>query len=87
MKEQIGLAAYRCEEDIVQNLKDAACDETTIRAFLQSLQGGKMLEGIRLLRAHRRCWLDELHREQKRIDCLDYLLFRLQKADAGIPPL
>ena len=75
------MAAYRCEEALVQNLKDAACDEATIRAFLDCVRRGEMPEGIRLLQAHRRRLLDGLHKEQKRIDCLDYLLFRLGKAE------
>lgn len=70
---------YCSEKAIIENLKDAGCDQATIQDFLADLRGGKQSKGIRLLEKHRRTLLDELHQEQKRIDCLDYLLFMLQK--------
>lgn len=73
------MRTYCSEDVIIQNLKDAGCDQTTIQVFLADLHGGKQSNGIRLLERHRRTLLDVLHQEQKRIDCLDYLLFILQK--------
>lgn len=70
---------YPSEEDVFQNLKDAGCDEETIQTFMDNLQNGKQAKGMRLLENHRRSLLDNLHEEQKRIDCLDYLLFVLKK--------
>lgn len=70
---------YLSEEDVFQNLKDAGCDEETIQTFMDNLQNGKQVKGMRLLENHRRGLLDNLHEEQKRIDCLDYLLFVLKK--------
>lgn len=70
--------AYRCEKDVIQNLKDAGCDEATIRTFLDDLKSGKLAKGAKLLEGYRRSLLDDLHADQKRIDCLDYLLFVLQ---------
>lgn len=72
---------YRTEEDLIQNLKAAGCDEDTIRAFLNDLQDGKQSKGVKLLEQHRRALLDGLHQEQRRIDCLDYLLYMLQKRE------
>ena len=34
---------------------------------------------IQLLSGHRKHLLEKLHREEKRIDCLDYLLYQMQK--------
>ena len=31
------------------------------------------------LQCHRCCLLDKLHEEQKKIDCLDYLIYTLKK--------
>lgn len=64
---------------LIQNLKDAGCDEDTIQAFMEDLQCGKRIKGTQLLERHRRHLLDALHQDQKRIDCLDYLLFMLRK--------
>lgn len=73
------MEAYCSENAVIQNLKDAGCDEDTIQSFLTDLHDGGPSKGIRLLEKHRRTLLDDLHLEQKRIDCLDYLLFTLQK--------
>ena len=34
---------------------------------------------IRLLRKHRQSTLDTIHKEEKQISCLDYLVFQLEK--------
>lgn len=68
------------EEAIIQNLKDAGCDRETIDAFVEDIRSDRTEEGMRLLAAHRRSVLDELHKEQKKIDCLDYLIYKMKKA-------
>lgn len=67
------------EESIIRNLRDSGCGEDTIKAFVEDFRGEKFSEGLKLLEAHRRVLLDELHKEQKRIDCLDYLVFKIKK--------
>lgn len=66
-------------ETIIQNLKDSGCDEKTITAITKNFCEKNYMGGIKLLEAHRRALLDELHREQKRIDCLDYLVYKMKK--------
>lgn len=68
------------EQELIQNLRDAGCDEQAIQIFLDSLYQGKSPESIRQLKKHRRCLLDNVHTEQKKIDCLDYLLYQMQKS-------
>lgn len=67
-------------ESIIQNLKDAGCDSETIEKFMLDLQKGKEANGLKRLAAHRKNLLDSLHREQKCIDCLDYLVYQMKKA-------
>lgn len=67
------------EEALIQNLKDAGCDAQIITAFVDDLESGKMMEGLKLLVKHRRSLLDALHKDQKQIDCLDYLIYQLKK--------
>lgn len=67
------------EDTIVQNLKDTGCDQDTITAFMDDLREEKLTDGLKLLSTHRRSLLDELHKAQKRIDCLDYLVYVLKK--------
>ena len=42
-------------------------------------QSGQYREQLRLLSDHRRRLLDCLHQEERRIDCLDYLVYQLEK--------
>ena len=45
-----------------------------IMAFIEDIRNDKIIEGLKLLAIHRRSLLDELHKKQKQIDCLDYKL-------------
>lgn len=67
------------EDAIIQNLKDAGCNQDIITTFIEDLKEGNIDDGMRLLAAHRRLLLEELHREQKQIDCLDYLVYKMEK--------
>jgi hypothetical protein len=71
----------RDESTVVQNLIDAGCDENTIADFMQTIRQGKESEGLRILQLHRRFLLNQLHDEQKKIDCLDYLVYNMSKTD------
>lgn len=71
---------YRTSEAVEQNLRDAGCDEECICKFMEDLDQGREKEGLKLLDQHRRCLVDAMHREQKRIDCLDYLVYQVQRA-------
>ena len=73
------MGAYQTKEAIEQNLRDAGCGERCIREFMQDLEQDRMQAGLRLLNQHRRWLLDAMYREQKRIDCLDYLLYQIRK--------
>lgn len=64
-------------EEILQNLKDAGCDETTIGCYIGCCGCG--LDQVKVLKKHRRCLLDKIHEGQKQIDCLDYLLYQMEK--------
>ncbi len=68
-----------CEADIVQNLKDAGCSDEAIARLLECKDNGNTKELLCLLSKHRAALLDDVHRCQKRIDCLDYLVYQLKK--------
>lgn len=61
-----------------RNLNDAGCDEMTKKSFLELYVSGKIKEGIHLLQKHRNRLLDNVHESQKKIDALDFLLFKLR---------
>lgn len=60
------------------NLKDAGCGEELIGQYFS---GCSAPEQKKLLERHRRVLLDSIHREQKKLDCLDYLLYILRKGE------
>lgn len=67
------------EDRILRNLKDAGCDAATIQKFLQLQKGGKQQEAFQLLSLHRTSLLDQVHISQHMIDCLDYLIYAMEK--------
>lgn len=67
------------EQAIVTNLIDAGCDNEQIEHFMAFLNAGQKDAGLSLLAKHRRFLLDCYHADQKKIDCLDYLIFNLRK--------
>ena len=36
-------------------------------------------EKLQLLAQHRKCLLEKVHREERRIQCLDYLVYQMEK--------
>ncbi len=70
------------ENAIVQNLIDAGCGQEFIAEFMEDLRAENTSKSLKLLAAHRRLLLDNLHKEQKRIDCLDYLVYTMTKENS-----
>ena len=64
------------DEKTLQNLRDAGCPEELI-GELEELPCGPAR--VRRLKAYRRELLAGIHAEQRKLDCLDYLIFRLGK--------
>lgn len=69
--------ANKADDVIIQNLKDAGCDTETIENFMSDLQKGDEKSSLKRLSVHRKKLLDSLHKEQKCIDCLDYLVYQM----------
>lgn len=76
--------AHERTKIVYQNLLDAGCDASTTRRCIQLLQEGKASDLLPILSAHRKTLLAQLRREQKQIDCLDYLVYRIQKKECCI---
>ena len=64
---------------VIQNQKDAGCDLETMERFLALEQTGQTREQLKLLSVHRKRLLDKVHEEERRIDCLDYLVYQMKK--------
>ena len=61
---------------ILQNLADAGCDRQTAEEFLSCFHRQNRLKQFQLLEA--------MHLAQRRIDCLDYLVYQLEKEDPSL---
>ena len=69
---------------VIQNLKDAGCDTKTVEQFMKLREEGNIKEQLDLLSRQRCKLLDRVHREEKRTDCLDYLVYQIQKKKPAI---
>ena len=70
-------------QPVIRNLKDAGCSRRDIEQFLALDQAGRTQEQLALLALHRQKLLDKVHAEEKRINCLDYLVYQIRKQQAG----
>ena len=64
-----------------ENLKDAGCGPDMVCRCEVLAEGKKKAELMRALSLHRKALLDAVHENQRRIDCLDYLIYQLEKQD------
>lgn len=67
------------KEDVVQNLKDAGCDEEKIKCFMDYAGYGDVIYCLALLEEHRRLLLEQVHLEERQISCLDYLVYKIKQ--------
>ena len=71
--------ALDTKEIFRQNLVDAGCSPELVRQCSHLAEEKKDTELKRILSSHRKALLDAVHLNEKRIDCLDYLLYDLGK--------
>lgn len=68
-------------KEIVQNLKDAGCSDEFIDEFFNISKKNKSEKPvIKLLYNYKKFLLKDLHDSQKKIDCLDFLIFKINQA-------
>lgn len=66
---------------LYENLMDAGCDKDFAKQMMTLISAGNIKEALSLLSVHRKVILEHCHAEQKKIDCLDYLMHQLKKAE------
>lgn len=64
---------------LIQNLEDAGCEQTDIEIFLGFYDAQKEDGQIKLLEKQREELLHRVHIEEKKISCLDYLLYQIKR--------
>ena len=66
-------------EMLIRNLKDAGCGSLLIAKMVVLHESGNLREQLRLQAQLRFGLLEKLHAVQKKVDCLDYLMFDLKQ--------
>lgn len=64
---------------VYQNLKDAGCDEQTAKDCMAFAKDGNLGGMLPILQQYRKVLLSSVRSGQKKIDCLDYLIYKIQK--------
>ena len=67
------------EAQVLQCLTDAGCDDSLIERFEAMRRAASRGGQLALLNDHRHLLLDRIHAEQKKLDCLDYLLWSIKE--------
>ena len=67
-----------------QNLVDAGCSAEFTERCMALARRKEDAELMRALALHRQKLMDTFHQSEKRIDCLDYLIYRLKKQFGGM---
>ena len=66
-------------EELLQNLRDAGCTPEAITGFMRCVETGEAKKGLKLLEQQRRELLNGIHEGQRKLDCLDYLVYQMRK--------
>lgn len=64
---------------IYQNLMDAGCDAKTTENCMSFVRAGNFGGMLPILLQYRKALLGSVRSGQKKIDCLDYLIYQIQK--------
>ncbi len=63
---------------LLQNLQDAGLDIQTIHQCISLVDKKQEAQLLRLLAHQKRMLLDVVHKNQERIDCLDFLVYQIK---------
>ena len=66
-------------EKMIQNLKDAGCGQKILDNFALEWESGETGRVMTILTGHRCELLGQIHKYQKQLDCLDYLIYTMRK--------
>lgn len=70
-------------ETVIENLKDAGCNKSTIEKFMDCAGNDRKARQLEILEKQRTDLLKRIHKDEKRISCLDYLVYRITRDGSG----
>lgn len=65
---------------IYQNLIDAGCDAQTTEQCMACVKEKRIAEMIPVLSKHRASLLESVHIGQRKLYCLDFLIYKIKKS-------
>lgn len=68
-------------EQIRQNLQDAGFSASAAAGFMDCWQAGDRRQQMCLLARQRSCLLESIHKQERQISCLDYLVYCLGRCE------
>lgn len=66
-------------EQMKISLADAGCSNSEAREIIRMCENGSMKNALHLMRKNRCVLMDELHESGRKVDCLDFLMRRMEK--------
>lgn len=66
-------------KDLLQRLLDLDCDKKQAEQIAALVLEGNIETAYLLLRRHRKQLMDDLHKSEKRVDDLDFLVYKIDK--------
>lgn len=69
------------KEKVLQNLRDCDCNEQVIAQFMAAVEQGNKQKALALLAEHREELLQQFHKCNDCICCLDYLVNQIEKEE------
>ncbi len=66
-------------QELMLNLKACGLEEEKFEEYLSNWKSGKTEEQLKLLSEKRQIILDNIHKQEKQINCLDYLVYQIEK--------
>ena len=67
-------------EELIQALRDAGCGEATAAELMKLYAEGQTAKAQKLLSQHRKELLDGIHAEERKINCLDFLVYEMNRS-------
>lgn len=77
---------YQNIEELVRNMTDAGCSESTIACFCDCVSQGDTKESLCILERRREELLNEIHKSRSCIDFLNRVFFSIKEENQSVLP-
>ncbi len=69
----------RLSGELYSSLPDAGCSQDVAKRCADAAKNGEKGLLMKELADHRKALLDDLHESQRKIDCIDYIIYKVNK--------